>query len=344
MKRRDLLVGAASVFAMQFLPWNLRSQHLNTNLIKPKALQKGDLVGVVAPGTNVPDPDDIQKAKQVLDYFGLKYRFGKNLLNGSGYKSRSVDERVEDLHSMFSDKEVKAIFCIRGGYGSIQLLNNIDYNLIRKNPKIFVGYSDITVLHLAINKFAGLVTFHGPVLLSRFTSYTVDLFKKVLFINEAAGIISNPEMISGIRPAYPNRTICSGIAKGKLTGGNLSLISSIMGTKYEIDTNGKILFLEDIGENAYRIDRMLSQLKLAGKLQEAKGIIFGKCMNCDADTATWDASLGQVLDYQLGDLNIPVFYGLLIGHTSDQSTLPYGIDSRIDADLGTIEITEPSVL
>ncbi|MFC2131896.1 LD-carboxypeptidase [Bacteroidota bacterium] len=345
MNRRDLLKGGLISLALPLIPKIVHSQPDMHGLIKPKALKEGDIVGIIAPGTAVSNPDDIAKVQQALNYFGLKMKLGKYVEKGSGYKSRTIEERIDDLHKMFLDKEVKAVFCIRGGYGSGQLLDKIDYKLIRNNPKIFLGYSDITAMHLAINKLSGLLTFHGPVLLSAFTSYTVDYFKKALFSTEPIGKISNPPIVSGVRPAYPYRTIVSGKAKGKLTGGNLSLISSTMGTPYEIDTKDKILFIEDVGEEPYRIDRMLTQLNLAGKLKEAAGIIFGKCAGCNkSNTGVWDYSLGEVLDYQLGDLNIPVFYGLLIGHTSDQVTLPYNVEAEINTDEGILDILESGVI
>lgn len=345
MDRRDILTAGLAITALPFLPKILKSQTNSQTLLKPQVLKAGGTVGVVAPGTAVPDPDDLEKAGQALEFFGLKMKFGKSIKTGTGYKSRTVSERVADINDMFSDNEVKALFCIRGGYGSGQLLDKLDYKLIRSNPKIFLGYSDITSMHLAINKMAGLVTFHGPVLLSQFSSYTIDYFKKALFSIEPIGKIENPSVISGVRPAYPFRTLVPGTAKGKLTGGNLSLIASLMGTPYEIETKGKILFLEDVGEEPFRIDRMLTQLNLAGKLKDASGIVFGKCAGCDVgDTGVWDSSLGEVLDFQLAKLNIPVFYGLMIGHTAEQVTIPYGVEAELNAGEGTLTITESAVM
>ncbi|MFH1052480.1 MAG: LD-carboxypeptidase [bacterium] len=341
MDRRQLLTAGIVGLTLSVFPKNIFPQKTK-NILKPKVLNVGDTVGIIAPSTAVPDPGDIQKALLVLDYFGLKPKIAGNLLKGAGYKSRSVSERIDDLHGMFLNKEVKAIFSIRGGYGSAQLLDKIDYDLIKNNPKIFIGYSDITALHLAINKFSGLITFHGPVLLSAFPNYTVDYLRKAIFSEEPIGEISNPSSLSGIRPAYPYRTITPGIAAGKLTGGNLSLISSLMGTAFEIETEGKIVFLEDVGEEPFRIDRMLTQLILAKKFDNAAGIVFGKCTDCVQNSQVWDYSLGEVLDQQLSQLHIPVLYGLLIGHTPEQVTLPYGIDATLNSVLGTLTITEKS--
>jgi muramoyltetrapeptide carboxypeptidase len=339
MDRRGILKAGIIGLALTAIPNKLITQTKN-KLIKPKVLNQGDKVGIIAPATSVSDPSDIQKATQVLDYFNLKYKFGDYVFGGEGYKSRSVSQRIEDLHKMFSDEEIKAIFCLRGGYGSPQLLDKIDYNLIKKNPKIFLGYSDITAMHLAITKMSGIVTFHGPVMMSAFSNYTVEYFRRALFSTEPIGEISNPMVMNGIRVAYPYRTIYSGVAKGGLTGGNLSMICSLMGTPYEIETKGKILFIEDVGEEPFRIDRMLTQLNLSGKLSQANGIVFGRCNDCDKNSNVWDYSLNEVLDQQLKDLKIPVVYGLLIGHTAEQVTIPYEVEATLDADNGKLIINE----
>ncbi len=347
MERRTFISAFGALSALPFIKYPLGAFDSGNKSIYPGALKQGDTIGIIAPATSVTDPDELAKAKESLNYFGLSAKFGKNILNGTGYKTRTVKERLDDLHSMFADKDVSAVFCLRGGYGSAQLLDKIDYDLIRNNPKIFLGYSDITAMHLAINKLTGLITFHGPVLLSGFSNYTVEYFRKALFDKNPIGKVSNPDTKSGIRLIHPTRTIKPGKASGKLIGGNLTLICSLMGTPYEIDTKGKILFMEDVGEEPYRIDRMLTQLRLAGTLQSASGIVFGECLDCNSDglqpSHIWDYSLGEVLDNILGKLDIPVFYGLTIGHTSDQVTLPEGANASVDADNCLLEITEACV-
>ena len=300
MKRRTFISTMALSSAFPFIK-PIFAQPKNTGeLLLPKALKRGDTIGIIAPATAVTDPDQLAKATEALNYFGLNYKTGKNVLKGDGYKTRTAEERLNDLHTMFSDKIISGVFCLRGGYGSAQLLDRIDYDLIKNNPKVFIGYSDITAMHLAINKFSGLITFHGPVLLSGFSNYTADYFNKALFNTDPIGKIVNPELKSGIRLVHPTRTIKPGKATGKLIGGNLSIICSLMGTPYEIDTKNKILFIEDVGEEPYRIDRMLTQLRLAGKLQQASGIIFGECNDCNSDglnpSHIWDYTLGEVLD------------------------------------------------
>lgn len=318
------------------------------NLIKPKALKAGDTIGLITPATEVIDPERLAVAQKTADYFNLKARFGKNVGKRFATYGESVQARLDDLHEMFRSPEIKGVFAVRGGYGSMQLLDRIDYDLIRRNPKIFIGYSDITAMHLAINKNSRLATFHGPVVLSRFTGYTQDNFRRAVFERAPLGLLTNPKESSDFRAAHSLRTIKNGAATGQLTGGNLSLVCATLGTQFEIDTRGKILFLEDVGEEAYRIDRMLTQLRLAGKLEQAAGIVWGECQDCGAgDFKPSTASpytIGETVDNILGALKIPVLSGLTIGHTSDQLTLPMGLNATLDATNGTLEIKESAVV
>jgi muramoyltetrapeptide carboxypeptidase len=306
-------------------------------------------VGLITPSSYVSDPADrLALAERTARFFGLKPRFGKNVRKREGYLGGTVDQRVEDLHDMFRDPEVKAVFAIRGGYGSAQLLDRIDYALIRSHPKIFLGYSDITALHLAIQKHAGLVTFHSPIVLSRFTSYTQTYFRRALFETQPLGRVTNPPDSDPLRPAHTLRTVRPGRARGPLIGGNLTLISTTMGTPYEIETRGKILFLEDVEEQPYSIDRMLTQLRLAGKLTDAAGVIFGQCQDCRPrdfqPSYESTLSVGEVVDEILGKLQTPVLSGLTVGHTDDQLTLPLGVMAELDAGAGELVIEEAGVV
>lgn len=326
----------------------LAPQLAGGGLLKPSALKAGDTVGLITPSTFVTDPERLATAERTIQYFGLKMKMGRNVRKRTGYVGGTIAERVSDLHDMFRDPEVKAVFTIRGGYGSAQLLDNIDYGLIRRNPKIFLGYSDITAMHLAIHQKTGLVTFHGPVTLSRFTGYTQEHFRKALFNTSPIGAVTNPPPSDPLRPEHTLRAVRPGKARGRLIGGNLSLIASLMGTPYEIDTRGKILFIEDVDEQPYSIDRMLTQLRLAGKLRSAAGIVFGECADCRQRDykPSFDStfSLGEVVDSILGELKIPVLSGLTIGHTDDQLTLPLGLMATLDADRGELTIEESGVL
>lgn len=347
MKRRNFIevigLGAATIPALSSaFAISAFAADNNAKLVKPKALKAGDRVGLIAPATSVTDPDDIAKAIEAIKFLGLEPVLGKFVLAGSAYKTRSVSERLSDLHGFFADNTIAGVFAIRGGYGSATLLDKIDYDLLKKNPKVFIGYSDITAMHAAINKFSGFICYHGPVALSALPAYSLDYLKKAIMTDAPVGLIKNPEGQSGARKSYPIRTISPGKALGALVGGNLSIICSLMGTPYEIDTNDKILFLEEVGEEPYRIDRMLNQLKLAGKLKAAKGVVIGKCADCVQKNAPiiWDYTLGEVLDSYLSDLNIPVISGLMIGHTSEQATMPIGALAELNADLGEINVLE----
>jgi muramoyltetrapeptide carboxypeptidase len=313
-------------------------------LIKPRVLREGDKVAVIMPSTPVPDPDRLALVKPTIEFFGLKLKTGRFLGKRTAGFAPSIDERVADLHDAFSDPEVKAVFPVGGGYGTMQILDRIDYALIRRNPKIFTGYSDITAMHLAFHKLAGLVTFHSPVVLSSFTPYSQGQFRKALFETKPIGVVANPAEANPLRPHHPWRTVRPGVAKGKLVGGNLTLISHTMGTPYEIDSTGKILFIEDVGEDTYSIDRMLMQLHLAGTLDRAAGVVWGECSDCGPGQCRTSAAspftLGETVDNILARLKVPVLAGLTIGHTADQATLPLGVRATLDADNGRLIVEE----
>lgn len=325
----------------------LAAQPVEARLLRPRVLKPGNTIGVIAPSTAVFDPDTLAAAERTLRHFSLQPKWGKFIRQRSDYQA-SVRERVEDLHSMFRDPNVDAVFAIRGGYGSEHLLDSIDYDLIRAHPKVFLGFSDITALHLAIQKKAGLITFHGPVVLSGFSGFTQTYFRKALFDTKPIGLVANPAEDNVMRPRHTLRTVRPGVARGRLIGGNLTLISTTLGTPYEIDTRGRILFIEDVGEEPYRIDRMLTHMRLAGKLDAAAGIVWGECDDCrpndyKASTASI-FTMGEVVDNILGSLRIPVLAGLTIGHTGDQVTLPEGVLATLDATKQELIIEESGVV
>jgi muramoyltetrapeptide carboxypeptidase len=346
MNRRNFVSTVATGLAASALAVPAEAQS-NSSLIRPPRLKPGDVVGVITPSTPATNPDRLALVERTIKHFGLRVKWGKHIGQKSGYFGNPVEQRLEDLHAMFRDPEVKGVFPIQGGYGAPQLLDGIDYDLIRRNPKVFTGYSDITALHLAIHKRTGLVTFHGPNVFSALTDYTQKHFRKAVFDAAPVGTVTNPPESNLLRPKYLLRTIRPGKATGRLVGGNLTLISTTMGTPYEIDTRGAILFLEDIGEEPYRIDRMLTQLRLARKLDQAAGIVFGDCVGCTPNDykpfVAAGYSLGEALDAILGSVKVPVLSGLTIGHVEDQMTLPLGVMATLDAEAGTLEIKESGV-
>ncbi len=306
-------------------------------LVKPAPLKAGDVVGLITPASNVVNNADWARIEQSMKGLGLEFRYGRNVRR-KGYIAGTIDERLADLHDMFRDPAIKGIIAIRGGYGTPQLLDRIDYDLIKKNPKIFVGYSDITAMHLAFNQKLGLVTFHGPTANSKFPAFSLSNFRKALFDPAPLGTLTNPA------DGHTLRTIVPGKARGRLVAGNLSLISNLMGTPYEIETRDKILLLEDVGEEAFRLDRMLTQMKLAGKLDRIAGVVWGECYNCKP-TPGVDVPLTEreVIDRILGNLGVPVLSGLAFGHTEDQLTLPQGLMATLDATAGTLTVEESAL-
>jgi muramoyltetrapeptide carboxypeptidase len=314
--------------------------------IKPRVLKPGDTVGLIAPASYTFDLWRLDDAAARVEALGLKPRFGKYVRGRRGFLSGTDEERLEDLHAMFADRSVAAVFALQGGYGTPRLLDRIDYELLRKNPKILLGYSDITGLHLAIGKKAGLVTFHGPNMIGFLPPRTLDLLKRALFVAEPIGEVTNPEEQDPLNVEFPLRTVSPGVARGRIVGGNLTLVSATMGTPFEIETKDRILLIEDTGEAPYRIDRMLVQLKLAGKLEQAAGIVFGTCSDCAPSRSSFELtlSLSEVLDELLGSLRKPVLAGLLFGHTKEKAIIPMGVEAELDAGARRLTIVEAATV
>jgi muramoyltetrapeptide carboxypeptidase len=306
-------------------------------ILKPPALKKGDVIGIVSPASSPDDFTRIEQGVKYLESLGYRVKLGKHIFKRYGYLSSTDDERADDLNEMFADEKVKAIICVRGGYGTPRLLDKVDYNLIKKKPKIFVGYSDITALQLAIFKKTGLVTFSGPMLAvdiySNFNSFAEEFFWRILTSREKKIEIKNPNGVE-------LNTLKSGKATGTLLGGNLSLIASIMGTKYQPSFNGSVLVIEDIGEEPYRIDRYLSQLKNSGVLYKINACILGQFTDCAPKEPEKSLTLEQIFNDYLGNLRIPVISNLSYGHIPQKLTLPLGARVRVDAKRQKITIIE----
>lgn len=299
---------------------------LNAHLPVPALAAEG-VIGLIAPAG--PAALDTEKAHQWMRSRGYALRIFPGVGLQEGYLAGSDEARLKDLHDAFADSEVDAILCLRGGYGSPRLLDKIDFDLLRRNPKPFVGYSDITALHLAINRFAGFVSFHGPMLnadlLGEKQAPTESSFFNLLRGQARAGsLLPHPV-------AFPLTTIEPGIALGSLLGGNLSMIASTLGTPYEINTDGIILFIEDVNEPLYRIDRLLNHLRLAGKLAKLRGVLVGDVAGVDFD------ALCGLLKQTFEPLRIPVLAGWRSGHCDPNLTLPMGALVRLDA--GARELT-----
>ncbi|MDG2118609.1 MAG: LD-carboxypeptidase [Gammaproteobacteria bacterium] len=314
-------------------------------ILKPKHLASGMTVGLVSPASNAAEDESILASMEFVRSLGFKVKAAPNLFARAQYLAGSDDQRAADLNSFFTDPEVDAIFCTRGGYGTPRILPLLDYDAVGQNPKIFMGYSDITALLNAIHVKTGLVTFHGPMAFENFTDYTYREYQKVIGApSDSVEIGSPPEF--EIKPGQIDRdnrltTINPGVAEGRLIGGNLSLLVTLLGTEFEPNFEGSILFLEDVSEPAYSIDRMLTHLWLAGKLEQVNGIVFGKFTDTDYTRNTF--SVEEVIRLRCQGLGVPVLRGLMIGHTSDQTIVPIGIRAELDADVGTLTLLESPV-
>ncbi len=310
-------------------------------IIKPKRLGKGDLIGIISPASSSDDILKVESGVRYLEKNGYKVEVGKNVGRYHGYLAGDDSLRLNDLHYMFKKKEVKAIICIRGGYGSPRLLDKIDYKLIRNNPKIFVGYSDITALNMAFFEKAGLITFNGPMVSVDFgdeiSLFTEENFWRILTSNKKLGRITLPSNDKLFQLTKGNVT-------GRIIGGNLALLASLGGTDYFPNMNDKILFLEDIGELPFRIDRMLNQLRLSNVFNQIKGIILGAFIDChETDPLKKTLTLGEVVDDYLSKLKIPVVYNFPNGHVKDIITVPNGIKIKLNASRSFIEYIEGAV-
>ncbi len=313
---------------------------------KPPRLRPGDVVGLVEPAFFTPDTFELEPILETIRAMGLVPRPAPNMLSRYGYLAGTDRERASHLTAMYADRAVKAIFAVRGGWGSARLLPHLDWGVIRANPKLLVGFSDITALHLALAARTDCPTIHGPNAASAWSRFSWDSFRRLAFEAETPTWSIPPGTED--RLAQQNgrvRTFRPGRASGPLIGGNLTVLASLVGTPYLPSFEGAILFLEDTGEAQYRIDRMLMQLSLAGILGRVAGVVFGQCTDCVAQnfSSINGFTLSEVLAQHLTPLGVPAFQGALFGHVPDQFSMPVGIRAEIDATAGTIRMLEPVV-
>jgi muramoyltetrapeptide carboxypeptidase len=349
VKRRKFIKTISSAtLASSVFPRNLDDgwNKPNITLIKPPRLKKGDKIALVTPGSYITE----EEKEESIDAFyelGFRVTYSKRLMQKNGFFSATDEERAADINEMFERKDVQGIMCARGGYGCARILPYLDYDLIEDNPKPLIGFSDVTALHYAIYKKSNLITFHGPVSISTFNKFSVKNFEDVLMnptfeltlLNSTSGNNYNP---------YGITVISEGIAEGELIGGNLSIAVSLIGTEYDVDYSGKIIFLEEFIEEPYRIDRMLTQMIQAGKFEDAAGIALGVFKLCEPNKTNpsfkGSFSLMEVLKDRLGNLGIPVIYGLSIGHVVDKFTLPVGVKAELNTNTKKLKLLEPAVI
>lgn len=306
-----------------------------------RKLRFGDTIGFIGPSGAVRTEDAIARAAAETERMGFRVKLGESCGQAYGYLSGTDEVRARDLNQMFADDEVDAIFCLKGGYGTMRMLDLIDYEMIKAHPKIFVGYSDITALHIALLEKASLATFHGPMPVSSWSDGPMDDFTRnslfnALMKDQPVGEIVNHE-------GYERRTVNPGCCEGLLVGGNLSLIVGLLGTPYELDTRGRILFIEDVGEKTYAIDRMLTHLRLAGKFEQCAGVVLGDFKNCEMEYPGYSFSLEEIVRDVVAPCKKPVFSGLQSGHCTPKITLPFGVNCRMNADDCTLIALETAV-
>lgn len=314
-------------------------------LKRPPALRPGDTVGLVAPAGFVGDRFGLEEIEHTIRAMGLVPKTAPNLLARYGYLAGTDRERANALNAMFADDEVRAIFAVRGGWGCARLLPHLDYAPIRNNPKLLIGSSDITALHMALAARTRIPSIHGPNASHSWPELTWHSFWHLAFAG-ATPTYENPQTQEGrlFRERWPIRTFRSGVARGPLLGGNLSVLTALVGTPYLPAFDGAILFLEDTNEAEYRIDRMLTQLSLSGILGRVAGVVFGQCTNCtNPGTSFSNFTVYEVLEQHLAPLGVPAFQGALIGHIAQQYSIPVGVEAEIDAGKGTIRVLEPVV-
>lgn len=325
-------------FTLLFLSSILFSENL-----KPKALEKGDLIALVFPAwflSNRQEADkDIERMTSFLEMKGYRTILYPKTFTPIGNFSAEDKQRAESLMNAWKNPEVKAIWCVRGGWGSGKIIKYLDFDYIKNHPKIFIGMSDITSIHQALIKYTNLVTFLSPALIF----YTLENFEKEYAFDQFESIV-----LHGNNGNIPNpylqkaKVFQEGIAQGKLAGGNLSLVASFCGTSLQIDTRGKILLLEEIDERPYKIDRMLFQLKESGLFQEPAAVILANFNGCDPQNE-YELTLEKVFERHFKNISYPVLMGIPSGHCEFQATIPLNIEAKLDTYKATLELLEPSV-
>ena len=310
-------------------------------MIKPKKLQFGDTIGIIGASGAVRVEGAVGRAVEYAKSMGFKVKLGESANAKYGYLSGSDELRAKDVNAMFADPEVKAIVSTRGGYGTMRMLDLLDYELIRNNPKIFIGFSDITAMHIAFHERCGFVTFHGPMATSWNDCMHMD-FVRESFFSAVMNDFPMGDLMNA--PGYhERRTVNPGCAEGILVGGNLSLIAGTIGTPYEINTKDRILFIEEVGERTYCVDRMLTQLRLAGKFEDCAGVVFGDFNDCPVEYPNFGLTLEEVIRDCASTCGKPMFTGLQAGHVTPAITLPLGARVRMDADNCRLTVLENAV-
>ena len=343
-----MMAAMASALTMSHVSLSPVYSKSRTN--KPARLHPGDVVGLIAPATNASGIAEIERAEAVIRSLGFVPKRGRHVADAFGYLAGKDRDRAADVTAMFADKEVKAIFALRGGWGCARMLPFVDWDIVRANPKLLIGYSDITALHMAIAAKAGFATIHGPNAAAGWWENSESSFRALVFKGDRP-VFGQPPAVSALdgpkadKPTsnWPALTIGVGKARGKLLGGNLTVLNALVGTPYLPTFDKAILFVEDVDEAEYRIDRMLTQMGQAGILKKLAGFVFGQCTDCKAKDGESGFPLSTILQQHIAPLGIPAFMGANFGHIRNQYCMPIGIEAEIDANLGTIRMLESVV-
>lgn len=337
VSRRSFIPSLGALLVVPTLNSMTNRVNENRSTIYPKALKKGATIGLCAPAGPSHDLTEIDGFKKFLFYKGFNVKEGKYIRKHLGYFTSTDAQRAEEFMDLIEDSTVDAIFFTRGGWGCARVLDLLDFTTIQNNPKIILGFSDITSMLIAVTHKTGLITFHGPNGNASWEQPSYQWIEKLLF-SENSVLFETKGM-----QTYTHKTIVSGIAEGELIGGNLSVLCGIIGSKYVPSWENKILFLEEVAEEPYRVDRMLTQLKLNGVFDQLSGIVIGQFKKCIAEEPNWAFTVEEVLDQHFGNLKIPVFSNAPVGHVKDKYILPIGQKVQIDADKFTIRTLFPSV-
>lgn len=333
--RRSLLAGGAALTALSAVPAFARKP------ARPPRLRPGDTVAVVSPASTLSSEDGLDRAEHWIRGMGLVPKFGPNAGGQFGYLAGTDAQRAADLNAAYADPEVKAVFAVRGGWGGARILPLLDWAAIRANPKLLIGFSDITSLHLAFAARAGYATIHGGNATSSWRKVSWESLWRLAFAADTPTLGGAAIEAETGRAA---RTVTGGRASGRLLGGNLTILSTLMGTGWLPDFRGAVLFLEDVNEAEYRVDRMFQQLKLAGVLDGLAGIVFGQCTQCATTAPDYAGfTLDQLIDHYVTPLGIPAVTGFDSGHVSNQLSLPSGARVELDAEARTLRVLEAIV-
>jgi muramoyltetrapeptide carboxypeptidase len=339
MKRKKFILNAAALALGAYSLSSLQNEENKTIFtIKPKGLIKGDLIGITAPAGCIWNKAHVSKIEEILNGLGFRTTLGKTLLARVGYLAGSDKMRASELMEMFENKSIRGILTMRGGWGCARILDLLDYESIKVNPKVVMGFSDITSLLNAIYSKSGLITYHGPCGYSSWGDFSTQHVINAL-VKGIPFIMKNPaDYQDDLKVWSPGK------AQGKLVGGNLTVVVSMLGTDYEPHWKGKILFLEEIGEEPYRVDRMLWQMKQAGVFDQINGLVIGSFRKCEPEEPEKSFTLDQIFEQHFSEAKFPVYQGASFGHIAPKFTLPIGLKSEMDTTTFSIRTLEKSVI